>query len=224
MERDWFRCQYCGRNWKDVTLEVDHIIPKAKWWSDDFNNLITCCRECNVGKGNREIGISNWDARMLEDDLRESFIKLFFKKWNDKRYWSIADYNVKFVVAYIKVVFDDSKEGEKLDFFIDVIHDKYWDDMRSIVDVDKKVRELREEYNKWGKLCEKALEKYKIFIEEYMINEIYDYMEEDGWNTDDMNRRLNYTLSRFSILKEYYWLAKKYTLYPKQIKEWQKEM
>lgn len=51
--RDGFRCQYCGRSPRDdgVTLEVDHILPKAKYGRDELDNLITACRECNIGKG-----------------------------------------------------------------------------------------------------------------------------------------------------------------------------
>jgi len=50
LRRDGFRCQYCGRNGKDVVLEVDHIDPKANGGVDDDDNLITACFECNRGK------------------------------------------------------------------------------------------------------------------------------------------------------------------------------
>lgn len=49
--RDDFTCQYCGRKAPEVVLEVDHIIPKAEGGSDDIQNLITSCYECNRGKG-----------------------------------------------------------------------------------------------------------------------------------------------------------------------------
>ena len=51
LKRDGFRCQYCGRSAKDgAVLEVDHIIPKSKGGTNDMDNLITACRECNRGK------------------------------------------------------------------------------------------------------------------------------------------------------------------------------
>jgi hypothetical protein len=52
LERDGFRCVYCGRNPKDdgVKLEVDHIIPKSKGGQDTLDNLVTACSECNQGK------------------------------------------------------------------------------------------------------------------------------------------------------------------------------
>jgi hypothetical protein len=54
-KRDGFRCQYCGKYPPDVMLEVDHIQPKSKKGSDDINNLVTSCFDCNRGKSNREL-------------------------------------------------------------------------------------------------------------------------------------------------------------------------
>ena len=50
-KRDGFQCQYCGRRVPDVTLEVDHILPKAEGGKDGRDNLITACVDCNRGKG-----------------------------------------------------------------------------------------------------------------------------------------------------------------------------
>jgi len=55
LERDDFKCQYCGREAPEVVLEIDHIIPKSKGGKDEATNLITCCRECNRGKLDRII-------------------------------------------------------------------------------------------------------------------------------------------------------------------------
>lgn len=33
--------------------QVDHIIPHSKGGTDDRSNLIVCCRQCNISKGNR---------------------------------------------------------------------------------------------------------------------------------------------------------------------------
>jgi len=55
-KRDHFTCQYCGRSAKDgAILEIDHIIPKSKGGTDDIDNLITACRECNRGKGKESL-------------------------------------------------------------------------------------------------------------------------------------------------------------------------
>ena len=51
-KRDGFICQYCGKTPPNIILEVDHINPISKGGSDDINNLLTSCFECNRGKNN----------------------------------------------------------------------------------------------------------------------------------------------------------------------------
>ncbi len=60
LQRDNFRCQYCGKTPKDdIRLEIDHIIPLCKGGSDEDSNLITACFECNRTKGGNRL---NFDA------------------------------------------------------------------------------------------------------------------------------------------------------------------
>ena len=51
--RDNFTCQYCGKNPTEdnVKLNVDHIKPRTSGGTDDFENLITACEQCNCEKG-----------------------------------------------------------------------------------------------------------------------------------------------------------------------------
>jgi 5-methylcytosine-specific restriction endonuclease McrA len=51
LRRDLYRCQYCGRS--DVTLTIDHIIPKSKAGDDSWENLVAACIRCNNIKGDR---------------------------------------------------------------------------------------------------------------------------------------------------------------------------
>jgi len=45
----WHRqCAYCGK--KDVSMEIEHIIPKSKGGSDRISNLTLACRPCNEKK------------------------------------------------------------------------------------------------------------------------------------------------------------------------------
>lgn len=54
LKRDNFTCQYCGRTIKDdITLQIDHIIPKSKNGTNNTKNLITSCNLCNLGKSNK---------------------------------------------------------------------------------------------------------------------------------------------------------------------------
>lgn len=51
LQRDGFRCRYCGRGPDDGTvLQVDHVFPRAHGGTDSMENLVTACRECNIGK------------------------------------------------------------------------------------------------------------------------------------------------------------------------------
>ena len=52
LERDQGRCVYCRRS--KVRLELDHVRPRAVG-SDRVDNLVACCRDCNVKKANRPI-------------------------------------------------------------------------------------------------------------------------------------------------------------------------
>jgi len=54
-KRDGFQCAYCGKTPPEAILEVDHIKPKSKKGTDDINNLITACFDCNRGKRNIEL-------------------------------------------------------------------------------------------------------------------------------------------------------------------------
>jgi hypothetical protein len=54
-KRDKFTCQYCGRSAPDIILHVDHIEPVSRGGKDDLLNLVTSCRDCNLGKGNRQL-------------------------------------------------------------------------------------------------------------------------------------------------------------------------
>ncbi len=55
LSRDGYKCIFCGRNSKEVTLEIDHILPFSRGGSNEINNLQTLCFDCNRGKGVREL-------------------------------------------------------------------------------------------------------------------------------------------------------------------------
>ena len=55
LNRDKYKCVFCGRSSKQIQLEVDHIIPFSKGGSNDLSNLQTLCIDCNRGKGARNL-------------------------------------------------------------------------------------------------------------------------------------------------------------------------
>jgi 5-methylcytosine-specific restriction endonuclease McrA len=47
-------CWYCGRlmnPWRDFS--IDRVIPFSQGGTEDPDNLVPCCRQCNSSKGDR---------------------------------------------------------------------------------------------------------------------------------------------------------------------------
>jgi len=66
LQRDNFRCQYCGKTAKDDTrLEIDHITPLCEGGSNEDSNLVTACFDCNRSKGGR---VLDYDAEQTITD------------------------------------------------------------------------------------------------------------------------------------------------------------
>jgi len=55
LQRDNFRCVYCGITSKQTHLTVDHILPQSKGGKNTIENMITSCSQCNRGKGSLEL-------------------------------------------------------------------------------------------------------------------------------------------------------------------------
>lgn len=47
-----FSCFYCGRRPPEVRLQLEHMHPKSKGGTDNIDNLVPACFECNMGKFN----------------------------------------------------------------------------------------------------------------------------------------------------------------------------
>ena len=45
--RDHYLCQYCGRRAECI----DHVHPRSKGGEHTWENVVACCRSCNVAKG-----------------------------------------------------------------------------------------------------------------------------------------------------------------------------
>ncbi|MBN8689578.1 MAG: HNH endonuclease [Armatimonadetes bacterium] len=51
MARDHYTCQYCGVKGKDLTL--DHVVPRWMGGPHTWDNLVACCRKCNLKKADK---------------------------------------------------------------------------------------------------------------------------------------------------------------------------
>jgi 5-methylcytosine-specific restriction endonuclease McrA len=50
LRRDNHTCYYCGI---PSATTVDHLTPVEQGGDDNFNNLVSACKNCNYSKGNR---------------------------------------------------------------------------------------------------------------------------------------------------------------------------
>jgi len=73
LQRDGFSCRYCGRNGErdSVILHIDHLFPVSQGGSNDINNLVTSCRDCNLGKSDNLIEAVKPTAAQKSEVLHE---------------------------------------------------------------------------------------------------------------------------------------------------------
>ena len=51
--RDRNLCLYCGRVFAHATLTRDHVVPKSRGGTDEWDNVVAACKRCNHHKGDR---------------------------------------------------------------------------------------------------------------------------------------------------------------------------
>jgi hypothetical protein len=49
------KCTYCGK--ENIQLQIEHIVPKAKYRDDRISNLCLACDKCNKAKGMKDIAV-----------------------------------------------------------------------------------------------------------------------------------------------------------------------
>jgi len=53
LERDDYRCQYCGKTFTPKELNMDHVLPRDRGRGTSWENVVTSCIRCNSRKSNR---------------------------------------------------------------------------------------------------------------------------------------------------------------------------
>jgi 5-methylcytosine-specific restriction endonuclease McrA len=53
--RDEYRCVYCGLQFPEDELTLDHVQPRVRGGDRSEGNLVTACRGCNTLKGQRRL-------------------------------------------------------------------------------------------------------------------------------------------------------------------------
>jgi len=51
LARDGYKCQYCGASGRELT--IDHVVPRWAGGPQTWDNLVACCRRCNLKKGDK---------------------------------------------------------------------------------------------------------------------------------------------------------------------------
>jgi 5-methylcytosine-specific restriction endonuclease McrA len=79
LERDHYRCQYCGLDGlasfdNALAMSVDFVVPRARKGKKDPQNLVACCRACNMIKG-RKVYSSFDEAKAYVLKAREELRK-----------------------------------------------------------------------------------------------------------------------------------------------------
>ncbi len=85
--RDEYTCQYCGRKFNAKELTLDHVYPKSRLGPDIWENIVTCCKECNQYKADKtpkEAGM-----KLMKRPCRpKDYIKFEMQKYSDDSgYW-----------------------------------------------------------------------------------------------------------------------------------------
>ena len=51
--RDGYTCQYCGDSFDHRELTYDHVLPRSKGGTTNWENIVAACRPCNTNKGSK---------------------------------------------------------------------------------------------------------------------------------------------------------------------------
>jgi 5-methylcytosine-specific restriction endonuclease McrA len=77
LERDGYRCVYCGVEFPAAELTLDHVEPRMRGGDSSPGNLVTCCRECNREKAGR----AAWAYLAERPEQRANFLRLAGGVW-----------------------------------------------------------------------------------------------------------------------------------------------
>ena len=62
-QRDLYTCQYCYKKFNKDNLSIDHIVPKSRGGTNNWKNVVTCCKQCNMQKGDKLITELGWNLK-----------------------------------------------------------------------------------------------------------------------------------------------------------------
>jgi len=92
--RDRFSCQYCGVKLTINEGTYDHVLPRAQGGRTCWENIVTCCTDCNRDKGNRTPEAAGME--LLSKPVRPIWVPVMMvqfgstppEAWRDYLYWT----------------------------------------------------------------------------------------------------------------------------------------
>jgi 5-methylcytosine-specific restriction endonuclease McrA len=75
--RDEYRCVYCGLQFPEDELTLDHVQPRVRGGDRSEGNLVTACRGCNTLKGQHRLSVFLHE----HPDARANFLRYAVHVW-----------------------------------------------------------------------------------------------------------------------------------------------
>lgn len=94
--RDQGMCQYCGKSLRRQEITYDHVIPKSQGGKTSWENVVTCCLDCNSRKGGKTPKQAG--MKLLNPPKRPKWnmslritigLKNTPNSWRDYLYWNV---------------------------------------------------------------------------------------------------------------------------------------
>jgi 5-methylcytosine-specific restriction endonuclease McrA len=79
--RDENRCQYCSKTFREEDLTIDHVIPKSKGGSSEWDNVVAACHDCNQRKSH--FLLENAPVSLIRRPKRPTYRSMIKKRVGD---------------------------------------------------------------------------------------------------------------------------------------------
>tara|TARA_R110002020_G_scaffold29001_4_gene91841 strand:- start:1246 stop:1746 length:501 start_codon:yes stop_codon:yes gene_type:complete len=79
--RDENRCQYCSKTFREEDLTIDHVIPKSKGGSSEWDNVVAACHDCNQRKSH--FLLENAPVSLIRSPKRPTYRSMIKKRVGD---------------------------------------------------------------------------------------------------------------------------------------------
>jgi 5-methylcytosine-specific restriction endonuclease McrA len=96
LARDRWLCQYCDTKVTTQSMTMDHVVPRAQGGRTEWENIVTCCEECNSRKADKTPAQAK--MRLKRAPVRPEWVPVFSiqlsgplpEQWATYLYWTTA--------------------------------------------------------------------------------------------------------------------------------------